>query len=85
MSVALTNIVHGLEDGTRVVVKAGEEIADQLEQDVVDVLKKTGAIGEPVVAAVNTAATEEKAALEAEVADLKAQLEEALAKQNSPT
>ena len=77
--VALTTIRHGAEDGTVTVVEEGDQLpAKVFTKDQLAELEENGSIGEPVVAT-PAATDEEKAALEARIAELEAELEAAKA------
>ena len=81
--VALTNIVAGLDDGTRIEIPAGETINKKsgLTEDLYDQLKEAGAIGPPPAALADVIAEEnEELQAEIEVRDARiADLEAALA------
>jgi hypothetical protein len=73
---ALTRIVHGKEDGSRVVVEEGESVpSGLLDKDTLDLYKQEGLVGAKVDAnADSSGLAEEKEALAQRVAELEAQL-----------
>ena len=83
-NVAYTQILHGKDDGTQIVIEEGKEVSG-LPTDVVKALKEQGLIGPPrdaetaaavndELAAVNDERAAENAALREQIAALKAQL-----------
>ena len=76
-NVAYTQILHGKDDGTQIVIEEGKEVSG-LPTDVVKALKEQGLIGPPLDAETAAAANDELAAendaLREQIATLKAQL-----------
>lgn len=76
-NVAYTQILHGKDDGTQVVIEEGKEVTG-LPTDVVKALKEQGLIGPPLDAETAAAQSEEleaeNVALREQIAALKAQL-----------
>lgn len=69
--VALTDIVHGTDAGEVIKVAKGEKIPVTINGDALDILKKIGSVGQPVV---TSKEVEDK---DAQIEELKRQLEEA--------
>ena len=69
--VALTDIVHGTEDGKVIRVSAGENVPSDIKGDALKLLKEAGSVGQPVV---TPKEVEDK---DAQIEKLKRQLEEA--------
>ena len=78
-NVAYTQILHGKDDGTQIVIEEGKEVSG-LPTDVVKALKEQGLIGPPLDAETAAAQSEEleaeNVALREQIAALKAQLDE---------
>jgi len=72
--VALTRIVHGNGDQTRVVIEQGDKVTG-LDAKTIKLLKEQGAIGEPVVGPADK--DEEKAQLLTKIEQLQKELAEA--------
>ena len=76
-NVAYTQILHGKDDGTQIVIEEGKEVLG-LPTDVVKALKEQRLIGPPLdaetAAAVNDELAAENDALRKQIAALKAQL-----------
>jgi hypothetical protein len=75
---ALTRIVHGKEDGSRVVVEEGEPVpSGVLDKEVLEQYKAEGLVGAKVDAAADDSGlAAEKEALEQRVAELEAELKQ---------
>lgn len=71
--VALTDIVHGTEDGKVIRVSAGENVPSDIKGDALKLLKEAGSVGQPVV---TPKEVEDK---DAQIEELKRQLAEAQA------
>ena len=69
--VALTDIVHGTDAGEVIKVAKGEKIPVTINGDALDILKKIGSVGQPIV---TSKEVEDK---DAQIEELKRQLEEA--------
>lgn len=81
--IAFTEIRHGKDDGSVVVINEGDEVKG-LPKDVVEDLKAQGIIGEQTSAAEVEDLNEENEELRAEVAELKKKLAEATKPQDPP-
>lgn len=81
--IAFTEIRHGKDDGSVVVINEGDEVKG-LPKDVVEGLKAQGIIGEQTSAAEVEDLNEENEELRAEVAELKKKLAEATKPQDPP-
>jgi len=71
--VALTDIRHGLKDGTVVTIKAGDKIPATIDKASLEILREVGSVGDAPPTAKEV---EDK---DAQIAELKAQLEAAQA------
>ncbi len=69
--IALTDIVHGTDTGEVIKVAKGEKIPVTINGDALDILKKIGSVGQPVV---TPKEVEDK---DAQIEELKRQLAEA--------
>ena len=77
--VALTDIVHGTEDGKVIRVANGDKIPVTINGDALDILKEIGSVGQPVL---TPKEVEDK---DAQIEELKRQLEKARATNNGAT